>query len=227
MSTEKQLLHSPHRRIYLLLCVSRTRTKFADAVRRIGNVASGKWKEKQQQTNRIERQTATRQFWNRNRNRNRGAINSAISAHKTYLCSSALNYVNTFAANWVVSRSLSLTRCGACSAAHCAQTYLWRTKFEFIMTENKCNSAHTRTLTHNWLELWQLIRVKASAVAVSLPPSPILSLSFLRGAINFHFNLWVNIRISNGSEFFECEWMSAFIKMQPRHLIRYLTQHFR
>lgn len=62
MSTEKQLLHSPHRRIYLLLCVSRTRTKFADAVRRIGNVASGKWKEKQQQTNRIERQTATRQF---------------------------------------------------------------------------------------------------------------------------------------------------------------------
>lgn len=50
MSTEKQLLHSPHRRIYLLLCVSRTRTKFADAVRRIGNVASGKWKEKQQQT---------------------------------------------------------------------------------------------------------------------------------------------------------------------------------
>lgn len=127
------------------------------------------------------------------------------------------------------SRSLylSLSRCGACSAAHCAQTYLWRTKFEFIMTENKCNSAHTRTLTHNWLELWQLIRVKASAVAVSLPPSPILSLSFLRGAINFHFNLWVNIRISNGSEFFECEWMSAFIKMQPRHLIRYLTQHFR
>lgn len=100
MSTEKQLLHSPHRRIYLLLCVSRTRTRFADAVRRIGNVASGMWKEeKQQQTNRIERQTATRQFWNRNRNRNRGAINSAISAHKTYLCSSALNYVNTFAVN--------------------------------------------------------------------------------------------------------------------------------
>lgn len=50
MSTEKQLLHSPHRRIYLLLCVSRTLRKFADAVRRIGNVASGKWKEKQQQT---------------------------------------------------------------------------------------------------------------------------------------------------------------------------------
>lgn len=81
---------------------------FADAVRRIGNVASGKWKEKQQQTNKIKRQTATRQFWNRNRNRNRGAINSAISAHKTYLCSSALNYVNTFAANWVVSLSLCL-----------------------------------------------------------------------------------------------------------------------
>lgn len=177
MSTEKQLLHSPHRRIYLLLCdsppLAPTRTKFADAVRRIGNVASGKWKEKQQQTNKIKRQTATRQFWNRNRNRNRGAINSAISAHKTYLCSSALNYVNTFAANWVVSLSLwlrRLQRCTLCSnifMAHQIWIYNDRKQMQFC--------THTNTRTHNWLELWQLIRVKASAVAVSLPPA--LSLS--------------------------------------------------
>lgn len=160
---------------------------FADAVRRIGNVASGKWKEKQQHTNKIKRQTATRQFWNRNRNRNRGAINSAISAHKTYLCSSALNYVNTFAANWVVSLSLSqwrLQRCTLCSnifMAHQIWIYNDRKQMQFC--------THTRTDSHSHTQLTGTMAVNQSQslCCCGLSPSLPHSLLLLEGRNKFSF----------------------------------------